>query len=122
MSRQFSRFLIGGLLILPGCFVWSQLPPERQRVEDLKQQDRQMRQVEMDRHQRLAGRFQTDPALKAEYEQLFRDTDRMLKLTEELKAELGKNDPSILSITSIKRSEEIEKLAKKVRSRLRRWY
>jgi hypothetical protein len=37
-----------------------------------------------------------------------------------LKEELEKNDRHVLSLTSLKKTEEIEKLAKRIRSRLRR--
>jgi hypothetical protein len=114
MNRQRSLLFLIGISMQPGYTVWPQeLPRERQRVEDLKQQTRQLQEVDMQRRGKLASQYQNDPTLKAEYERLFKDTDRLLTATEEVKAELGKNDRSVLSMTSIKRSEEIEKLAKK---------
>ena len=41
-------------------------------------------------------------------------------LAEQLKQELEKNDRYILSVSSLKKTDEIEKLVKKIRSRLRR--
>jgi hypothetical protein len=40
-------------------------------------------------------------------------------LAEQLKQELEKNDRYVLSISTLKKTDEIEKLVKKIRSRLR---
>ncbi len=49
------------------------------------------------------------------------DVAKIQKLTEGLKADLEKSDPHVLNTSFLKTTEEIEKLAKKVRSRLRRF-
>jgi hypothetical protein len=41
-------------------------------------------------------------------------------LAEQLKQELEKNDRYVISVSSLKKIDEIEKLVKKIRSRLRR--
>lgn len=60
---------------------------------------------------------------KAEEERrkrLTKDTDRMAQLVAELKDLLSKNDSSkVLSLDSVKKAEEIEKLAKRVKNDLR---
>ena len=40
-------------------------------------------------------------------------------LAEQLKADLEKNDRFILSMTTLKKTDDIEKLAKRIRNRLR---
>jgi hypothetical protein len=66
------------------------------------------------------GRSQRDAILKAEYEQTLKDVTQLIELAEQLKQELEKNEHHVLSIASLKKTDEIEKLAKRIRSRLRR--
>jgi cell division septation protein DedD len=66
------------------------------------------------------GKMQRDEILKAEHEQNLKDAARLADLAEQLKRELEKNDRYILSVSSLKKTDEIEKLVKKIRSRLRR--
>jgi len=65
------------------------------------------------------GKLQREEILKAEYKKALTDADDLLKMAEDLKIELEKNDASVLSISVLKKTENIEKLAKKIRSRLR---
>jgi hypothetical protein len=67
------------------------------------------------------GKSQTEEILKADHEKDLADAAAMVELARELQRELEKNDRHVLSLTSIKKTEEIEKLAKKIRSRLRRY-
>jgi hypothetical protein len=66
------------------------------------------------------GKSQRDAILKADHEQNLKDVARIEELAEELKQELEKNDRFVVSMSSLKKTDEIEKLVKKVRSRLRR--
>jgi hypothetical protein len=65
------------------------------------------------------GKVQRDEIVKADHEQNLKDAAQLADLAEQLKQELEKNDRYILSISSLKKTDEIEKLAKKIRSRLR---
>jgi hypothetical protein len=47
------------------------------------------------------------------------DTERLYKLTQELKAEVAKTDKNTLSVTVVKKAQEIERLAKSIRERSR---
>lgn len=47
------------------------------------------------------------------------DTDRLLKLSVELKAYVDKSDENVLSLDVIKKAEEIEKLAKSVKDKMK---
>jgi hypothetical protein len=50
-----------------------------------------------------------------------RDTEKMLQLTQELKDELQKAD-HVLSLEAIKKAEQIEKLAKSVKSKMKQTF
>ena len=67
------------------------------------------------------GKPQQEEILKADHQQDLKDAAQLVELSEQLKAELEKNDRHVLSISSLKKTEEIEKLAKRLRSRLRRY-
>ena len=47
------------------------------------------------------------------------DTDKLLKLSVELKAYVDKSDENVLSINVIKKADEIEKLAKSVKDKMK---
>ncbi len=64
------------------------------------------------------GKSQQDEILKADHQRDLKDAARIVALAEQLKAELEKNDRHVLSISSVKKTEEIEKLAKRIRSRM----
>jgi len=51
--------------------------------------------------------------------ELKRDTDRLLKLSTELKEYVDKSNENVLSLDVIKKAEEIEKLAHSVKSKMR---
>ena len=65
------------------------------------------------------GKLQRDEILKAEHEQNIKDAARLADLAQQLQLELEKNDRFVLSLDTLKKADEIEKLAKKIRSRLR---
>jgi hypothetical protein len=66
------------------------------------------------------GKSQKDAILAAEFEEALKEAGELLETAEELKIELEKNQRHVLSVESIRKTEEIEKLAKRIRSRLRR--
>jgi hypothetical protein len=66
------------------------------------------------------GKSQREAILKEEHEKTLRDVARIQKLAGELKTDLEKSDFHILSVSSLKKTEEIEKLARQVRNRMRR--
>lgn len=68
-----------------------------------------------------SGKSQKEEILKADYEQSLRDADRLIKLSEELKADLEKHGRHVLSVGTLRKVEEIERLARRIRGRLRRY-
>ncbi len=67
-----------------------------------------------------SGKLQREEILKVEHERSLRDAAELVELAQALHDELEKNGRHVLSIGSIKKTEEIEKLAKRIRGRLRR--
>jgi hypothetical protein len=65
------------------------------------------------------GKSQRDEILKAEHEENIKDAGRLVDMAEELKTDLEKGDRFVLSMATLKKTDEIEKLVKKIRSRLR---
>ena len=65
------------------------------------------------------GKSQKEEILKAEHQQNLKDAAELADLAEQLKIELEKNDRYILSMATLKKTDDIEKLAKRIRARLR---
>ncbi len=65
------------------------------------------------------GKSQRDEILKAEYQKSLEDARELSKLADDLKLELEKNDRYVLSLATLKKTEEIEKLAKRIHDRLK---
>ena len=68
------------------------------------------------------ARLATEMAKKAAKERvaaLKNDTDRLLKLSVELKQSVDKSDENVLSLDVIKKAEEIEKLARSVKDKMK---
>jgi hypothetical protein len=65
------------------------------------------------------GKSQRDEILKAEREANIRDAAKLVEMAEDLKADLEKNDRFVLSMDTIKKTDDIEKLVKKIHDRLR---
>jgi hypothetical protein len=65
------------------------------------------------------GRLRSDELAKAAYADSLEDAKKMIATAEELKIELEKNDRYVVSLSAIKKTEEIEKLAKRIRGRLK---
>ena len=68
-----------------------------------------------------SGKSQKEEILKQDHTQSLQDAAELVKLSEELKLELEKNDRHVVSVSSLKKTEQIEKLAKRIRSRLKRY-
>jgi len=66
------------------------------------------------------GKLQRDVLLKHDYELNVKDAGQLLAMAKELKEDLDKNQQYVLSLGSLKRTEEIEKLARRIRSRMQR--
>jgi hypothetical protein len=65
------------------------------------------------------GKMQRDEILKAEHLKSIEDARALSKLADELKLDLEKNDQNVLPLATLKKTEEIEKLAKRIHDRLK---
>ena len=66
------------------------------------------------------GKSQKEEILKAEHKENLADARRLVEVARGLQAEFEKRDARVLSVNAIRNTEEIEKLAKRIRGRLRR--
>lgn len=67
------------------------------------------------------GRSQREEILKADHEKSLRDADELMTLSEELKIELEKNDRHVVSVAMLKKLDDMEKLVKRIRGRMKRY-
>ncbi len=100
-GKSLSRLALGALLAASLLFAF----PAQHREERRKLPD---------------GRNQMEEILKEEHRKSLADAARLAELAGELKIELEKNDRHIVSMSSIRKTEEIERLAKRIRARLKR--
>ncbi len=91
-----------GVFTAAGLLTYAQLRPQEEPSPRLKQ-------------------AQIEALLKDDHKKSLEDAGTLMRLTEELRMELEKNDRHVLSLAAVKKTEEIEKLAKRIRGRLRRF-
>ncbi len=65
------------------------------------------------------GRSRAEEILKDEHKQNLQDAAALAEFAAQLKTDLEKNDRYVLSLDSLKKLDEIEKLTKKIRARMR---
>jgi len=68
-----------------------------------------------------SGKLQKDEIIRADYEQNLKDAGDMARLAEEIKDDLEKGDRYLVSRKTLKSLEDVEKLARDIRRRLRRY-
>lgn len=66
------------------------------------------------------GKLQRQEILKADYQKNLEDARALAKMTDELKTDLEKSDYNVLSIGILKKVDDIDRLTKRIRDRLRR--
>jgi hypothetical protein len=67
------------------------------------------------------GKLQREEILKADYQRTLEDARALSKLADDLKADLEKSDYNVLSVGMLKKTDDIDRLAKRIRDRLRRF-
>ncbi len=65
------------------------------------------------------GKLRSDEIVKEEHEKSIKDAAQLVDLAQSLKEEIEKHDAHVLSIATLKKTEEIEKIARRIRSRLK---
>lgn len=66
------------------------------------------------------GKKQSDEILKADYEKNLKDARELTALSRSLEDDLEKNDRFVLSLSSLKKLDDIEKLTRRIRGRMKR--
>jgi hypothetical protein len=72
-------------------------------------------------HKLPNGKSQKEEILKADYQKTLKDSADLVSLSQELQKELESNNSHVLSIASLKKTEEIERIAKRIHGRLLRF-
>ena len=65
------------------------------------------------------AKSQVEAMLKEDHKRSIQDAAQLIELAESLKRELEKDDRHVLSLSSLKKTEEIEKIAKRIHGRLK---
>jgi len=66
------------------------------------------------------GKLQKDEIIRADYERNLKDAGDLAHLAEEIKDDLEKGDRYLVSLKTLKKLDDVEKLSKDIRQRLRR--
>lgn len=82
-----------------------EFPPEPEHPEDVRLPN---------------GTLQREEILKADYQKTLEDARTLAMLAGGLKSDLEKGDPNVLSIATLKKTDEIDRLARRIHDRLRR--
>lgn len=93
-----------------GCLAASQEGIPRSQKEPEEQEDVKL----------PSGKMQREEILKEEHQKSLRDIKEILEQAGQLQAALEKDDYLVLSISSMKKAERIEKLARQIRTRFQR--
>jgi hypothetical protein len=67
------------------------------------------------------GKLQKDAILAEDYERTLKDVRDLARLSDELKTGLENSDKNVLSLQLLKKTEEIEKLAKRIHDRMKKY-
>ena len=65
------------------------------------------------------GKSQSDAIARDQHERSLKDAEELLNLSQQLKDELQKAGNYVVPLTTVKKTEEIEKLARRIRGRLK---
>lgn len=65
------------------------------------------------------GKSQKNAIAKEQHDQALKDADQLVAIAQDLRDELQHAGTFVVPVTSLKKTEEIEKLAKRIRSRLK---
>ena len=67
------------------------------------------------------GKKQSDEILKAEYEKNLKDAQELVSTAKAFEEDLEKDDRYVLSLSSLKKLDDIEKLTRRIRGRMKRY-
>jgi hypothetical protein len=67
------------------------------------------------------GKSQRDEIVKEDYKRNQEDAAQLLRLAEEVKSDIEKDEGHVVSVKTLKKVDDIEKLAKAIKGRLKRY-
>ena len=109
--RHFSSYFLAGVLLCGSAgSSQTQAPGDPQfrvhrSADEVKRENDRMKAMNKDRAQRIK-----------------RDTDKLLELATELKQYVDKTNENVMSVDVIKKADEVEKLAKTIREKMKEDY
>ena len=109
--RRFSSVLLGGILLCASIGSSQTGGPGdpqfrvHRSAEEVKRDNERMKAMNTDRAKRIK-----------------RDTDKLLELATELKQYVDKTNENVMSVDVIKKADEVEKLAKSIREKMKEDY
>lgn len=112
MGRTRRRALLTLLLLPAFSAAQEQFPADQRRPDPfpkLPEEDRKLPN----------GKSQKDAIAKQNHEQALKDADELIEAAKNLRDELQKAGNYVVPLTCVKKTEEIEKLARRIRGRLK---
>jgi hypothetical protein len=67
------------------------------------------------------GKLQSEEIVKADYEKSMKDVRQLIELSQSLQSDMEKETSQVVSLGDLKKLDEIEKIAKRIRGRIRRF-
>ncbi len=111
--RTALRGLFGSLLLVP------ESKPQINQEEQIPD-ERKPKIADPNEEPRLPdGKSQKNAIAKEQHDQALKDADRLIAVARDLRSELQQAGTFVIPIASVKKTEEIEKLARRIRSRLK---
>ncbi len=113
IATKMSRFTF--LCALFGSVVLASNSQDEQTPNDKK-----LKLPELNDDPRLPdGKSQKNAIAKQQHEQVLKDADELVEMARDLRKELEQAGDYVLPVSSVKKTEEIEKLAKRIRGKLK---
>ena len=67
------------------------------------------------------GKSQKEEIIRMDYERNLKDAGELARLAEEIKDDLERGDRNLVSLKTLKKLDDVDKLSKSIRQRLRRY-
>lgn len=66
------------------------------------------------------GKLQSEEIIKADFKKTVEDADELVRLSQEVKTDLEKSTAHVLSMATLKKLDEIDKVTRRMRNRMKR--
>ncbi len=112
ISRRFAVLSLAASALLSAHSQTSQFPPDQNErklpIPELGEEDKKLPN----------GKSQKNAMAKEQHEQALKDANELVTAAQQLRDELQKAGDYVVPVSSLKKTEQIEKLAKRIRGRL----